>query len=537
MQPVFNAAPVSVNQPNQIVHYKNKTNDMKTITSALTALMLLSACAAFTQPGSLDSSFGSNGKVVKPTGSAGTFDHSLAIQQDGKIIVTGTSFNGINNDVILVRYKLNGSLDKSFGVNGITVTDLGSGEGGNAVAVQTDGKILVTGNSVLLRYRSNGLPDSSFGAYGKIYIPITGNCVAVQANGKILVGGNGGDCGTPGGCVSVARYNTVGSADSSFGTDGIVSIDITDPPEHFGHGIATSITILQKGKILLAGNNYDEGPGSGIVIARFTRDGKVDSSFGQIHQNSIFKEECYSVGIQSNGKILLAGTGTGYLSINGWDFDLRRLNPDGSFDTNFGTGGIVRTDFNYWDFGKALRIQPDGKILIAGYTSSNNSDYNFALARYKSNGRLDKTFGIKGKVITQLDGEDYAYSIALQQDGKIVVGGSSGTKFALVRYDGDTVLLNNNTDDIASNIISLYPSAGLKIYPNPVESILNIEFNKIGAVQKRINIFDVNGKLLISKLCDGNTALNVKQLIAGTYLIKMNDENGKELYNGKVIKQ
>jgi len=133
-----------------------------------------------------------------------------------------------------------------------------------------------------------------------------------------------------------------------------------------------------------------------------------------------------------------------------------------------------------------------------------------------------------------------AYSIAIQSDGKIVAAGSSGSDLALARYNGDNAGFNNLSNENISSIKNIEDNLKvneIKISPNPVQSILNIEFNKTGAAQKRINIYNVNGRLLISKLSDGNTALNVKQLMAGTYLIKITDTDGNHLYSGKVVKQ
>ena len=98
------------------------------------------------------------------------------------------------------------------------------------------------------------------------------------------------------------------------------------------------------------------------------------------------------------------------------------------------------------------------------------------------------------------------------------------------------VLVNNsnNTNMISGSITS---SNLIKIYPIPVESVLNIEFNGNSAQKARVNMYNVNGKLLLSKSAVGSTQLDLKQLAAGTYLIKLNDENGRELYSGKVIKQ
>jgi len=514
---------------------------MKKLNFILIILLLIKSSLNFAQPGTLDSSFGNNGKVLKPSGGAFYFDHSLVIQTNGKIIVVGTNMETIT----LVRYNTGGALDKNFGKNGTVTADSGSGNTGNAVALQADGKIIIAGTAnhhmILERYKTNGSTDSSFGNNGKVTNNLfdNGNALAIQSDGKIIVAGDANNSvGNKSGFISVARYNTNGSPDLTFDKDGTVSTDITDPPEYFGSGYATSLAIQSDGKILLAGYNYDEFPQGGFVVVRYLSNGKPDNRFGtngQMHKyNYPNDDRCYSIAVLPDNKILLAGYSYGQQQGTGFDFVLLKLKVNGSFDSSFGTNGIVLTDFdNNQDFGHKVLVQPDGKIIVAGYADASIVT-EFILARYKPNGKPDKSFGDHGKVISYLNRPAQAFSAALQTDGKIILAGlAAGGVFALARYKGDGSL----EDAIINTSVVSKDKKQYFIYPNPFQSTLNIEFNKDIILNKTINIYDVNGRLLLTKAAPGNAQIDVKQLTAGTYVIKINDENGKLLYNGKVVKQ
>jgi uncharacterized delta-60 repeat protein len=169
----------------------------------------------------------------------------------------------------------------------------------------------------------------------------------------------------------------------------------------------------------------------GDLDTTFDSDGKVTTAIGASDN------EAYSVAIQSDGKIVAAGS-----SKNGsnYDFALARYNTDGTLDTNFGTGGKVITAIgSSTDVAESVAIQSDGKIVAAGF-SNNGSNNDFALVRYNTNGTLDTTFDSDGKVTTAIgSANDAAYSVAIQSDGKIVAAGfsnnGSNNDFALVRYN------------------------------------------------------------------------------------------------------
>jgi len=520
---------------------------MKTLTSALTVLMLLITVSAFAQPGSPDSSFGTNGKRVKPAGKG----YAMAIQTDGKIVMAGSRrTNGNWYNLMLARYLSNGSIDKSFGNKGSTVMDFGGYSKAFSIAIQADGKIVAAGTALkdfaIARFNPDGRPDSSFGINGKVTTDFAGygsrrevNFVAIQPDNKIIVIGtvyHDGDLSS----IALARYNADGSLDTGFGNGGGLIAHIAGD---FDEGYAV---ILQPGgKIVAIGYAYmgviDHDPQE-FVLIRYNANGNIDSSFGtngytftNIH-NFDFPT---AAAVQTNGKIVVAGYSMDD-SYFVFTIALARYTKDGLPDSSFGTNGTVITSVGRIDDrAYGLTIQPDNKIVVAGSTSDSTGEDLF-VARFPPKGKFDKTFGVNGIVITDFGRNDVARSVALQADGKIVAAGSSGKDLALARYNGDNAVFNNVSNE---NISSLKNTEGslsaneINIYPNPIESILNIEFNKTGTVQKRISIYDVSGKLFITKSAEGNTQIDVKRLIAGTYLIKITDASGKLLYSGKVIKQ
>jgi len=227
------------------------------------------------------------------------------------------------------------------------------------------------------------------------------------------------------GNFAVARYHPDGSLDTSFDGDGKVTSIL-------GTGAslaaATCVTLQSDGKILTAGfsnNNF--------ALVRYNTDGSLDASFDQdgvVTTDLGGADQARGMAIQPDGKIVLAGYGSGSI-----DFALTRYNTDGSFDTSFDGDGKVLTNFGSSDRGWSMALQADGKIVVAGI--SNN---NFALARYNTNGSLDAGFGNLGTVTTDLGSVDSISSVAVQPDGRILAGGYSNNNFALARYNPDGTL-------------------------------------------------------------------------------------------------
>jgi uncharacterized delta-60 repeat protein len=393
--------------------------------------------------GVLDTSFNSpNGFIIQPIGSSNDWGYSLAIQSDGKILLGGNC----NNDFCIARFNSNGTLDTSFGSSGKVIQPIGSYHDlGYSLAIQSDGKILLggycynggDGDFCIARFNSNGTLDTSFGSSGKVIQPIGswndyGNPLAIQPDGKILLGGFCFNRSNWDFCI--ARFNSNGTLDTSFGSNGKVIQDI-GLPEDYGFSLA----IQSDGKILLGGY-CKNGSNFYFCIARFNSNGTLDTSFGSsgkvIQPIGSSYDNAYSLAIQPDGKILLGGyckNGSNFY------FCIARFNSNGTLDTSFGSSGkVIQSIGIYGDFGSSLAIQPDGKILLGGNCRDVSND-DFCIARFNSNGTLDTSFGTGGKVIQPIGSyNELGYSLVIQPDGKILLGGrcynGSDYDFCIARF-------------------------------------------------------------------------------------------------------
>jgi uncharacterized delta-60 repeat protein/RHS repeat-associated protein len=347
--------------------------------------------------------------------------------------------------------------------DGQQTTNFESGSGfDQATAVALDnGNILVvgitgTGTFGLVRYiddpggSDDGQPDTSFGSGGLVTTTFSaGNAsasaVAVDStNGKIVVAGVVVD-GSGHNEVALARYNdSDGSLDTTFGpsSTGLVTLDMGT-----GWTSTNAVAIEGDGSILVAGSMDGH-----FAVLHFHSNGTQDTSFGSSGVATVdfggTDETPAAMALDSSGLILVAGTTT--QSGTGQDFALARLNTDGSLDTIYGLGGTITTDFGGNDVATSMAIQSDGKILVAGYSDQGGSD-SFALARYIATDyglSIDNSFGTDGLVTTSFgDGDDVAAGVAVDADGRIVVGGStlldsngdvdSQPHMALARYLSD----------------------------------------------------------------------------------------------------
>jgi uncharacterized delta-60 repeat protein len=346
--------------------------------------------------GDLDTTFGGDGIVTTPIGSSHDFAEAVAIQADGKIVAAGYGLVGSNRDFAVVRYTTAGGLDTTFGGDGIVTTPIGSRDDyAQAVAIQADGKIVAAGygfiaslrsdyDFALVRYTTAGGLDTTFGGDGVVTTPIGSRAdyakaVAIQADGKIVAAGYGFIASvTAGNDFALARYTSGGALDTTLGGDGIVTTRIGS-----SHDVAESVAIQPGGKIVLAGHSII-GSSRDFALARYTSGGALDSTFGGdgivITRIGSSHDAAEAVAIQPDGKIVVAGLSTIGSSR---DFALARYTTAGALDTAFGGGdGIVTTAIGSGgDLGRAVALQPDGNIVVAGFGFTTSSD-DFVLVRF-----------------------------------------------------------------------------------------------------------------------------------------------------------
>lgn len=405
-------------------------------------LVVLVTQSALAQPGALDTTFSGNGWAATDFGGGLNLAYDVAISQvDGTIVAVGQA-GGSGGRFALARYQTNGALDPSFGGDGKVITNFTPGfDGAFGVAIQADGRIVAAGRAegsggrvALARYDTDGTLDDTFGGDGRVLTNLTPGddyawAVAIQsADQKIVVAGGAGGAG---GRFALARYDTDGTLDASFGGDGRVMTDFTNAYDY-----VDAIEIQSDGRIVAAGATNYYGSTPRFALARYDTDGTLDGTFsGDGKLTTSFPGGyawAFGVAIQDDDKIVAAGQ-------TGSSTALARYLPNGTLDPAFsGDGRVVANLAAGQDYADEVMIQPDGKIVTVG-TSHPTNDTRLALARFNAGGMLDSTFSGDGKVLTNLSpGLDWATGAALQPtDGKIVVAGrigGSGGRFVIARY-------------------------------------------------------------------------------------------------------
>ena len=548
---------------------------MKTKLFIQAIISTLTLATAFSQSGTLDTSFGVNGKVITTytTSTSLTADeiYSTIIQPDGKILtagvtyeITGQAFSRFK--FVLERYNTNGSIDATFsGGSQGNILNIGVTLANNAKSVnmklQPDGKILVVGTDqptvndqtklAVVRYNSDGTLDLTFGQNGYFISNATnleniGADLFVMPNGKILVASSANtDLLSNSSNLYIYKLNSNGSLDSTFGSNGIQTISLglnlanTDAADD-----AKKIIGLADGKILIAGFTEAVSNNDGLnnfAVARLNANGSVDQSFGTNGVQIIdfgFDDQLTSMQVTPDNKILLAG--------NVYNFDLSstkialvRLNTNGAIDTSFGTNGKVTTTVgsSLNDVIFDMKVQLNGSIIVGGSTENPNSllASDFVLIKYASNGALDTSFGTGG--IATLDfnsSNETINSIAIQTDGKIIATGVmsvSNQQMALARFNNST--LGGEEFEKILNSIS--------IAPNPFKNKFTLDFKLTNTENISIELFDISGRkiqtLINAQKFDAGTNsenFEINNLSNGLYVLTIS--NGKLSKNIRLVK-
>ena len=406
--------------------------------------------------GYLDNSFSTDGLATASVSGFSISATDMAVLSNRKVIVVGTATSNSTHNTFMevARYNANGTLDTSFGVSGFSSSRVPGSAA--AVAMQSDGKIVVVGTDSggsefkVVRFTANGDLDTTFNHTGVAVTTFDSSGpnsagaadVAIQKDGKIVVAGRA----YTGGFLSsnfdaaVVRYNTNGSIDGSFGSGGKADIGLGD--REYGEALTidyagNSANNPDFGKIVVVGaaaNTPDTT--RKFLIARLKTNGQLDTSFHHTGKfsSAFVSEYQYSdaraVVVQASNKIVIVGS-VGATSTSAHNFGIIRLNPDGSGDSSFGpSNGQTEVDFGANDAADSVVVSQTGKLLVGGVTGAK-----VAIVSLTSNGLIDNAFGPNGngKVVTPaVSGNIYGGGIALAPDSKVVVSG--GSNFGTERY-------------------------------------------------------------------------------------------------------
>lgn len=445
---------------------------MKKVTSTLTTILLCLYVSA--QVGTLDDQFNNpDGYVINNvlgiTGNNET-GQSIATHSDGRVVV---AIKSANEYIVLVRYKTNGTLDSTYGTNGVVDLRRVSTHSAvpYAVTVLSDNKMLVAGWSwgstkdfSLLKLKENGTPDSTFGTDGWVVTDVgsghdEAHSLAIQNDGKIVLAGysyNGTDSN-----FAVVRYTSTGILDNGVGGfgggTGMVTLDINV------NDIAKSVVIQTDQKIVVGGTSDDGGANPNFTVVRYNTDGSLDATPGNFGTGGIAdidlgnngagsEDNGFGLALQSDGKILMTGMSKG-VSFTNNDVATIRLTTAGALDPAFNsTGAIVNRTGSFTSAGiavfnngssasntdegaRSVALQSDGKIFVGGDAQGAGSLFYLLLVRYNSNGTPDNTFdgGGDGAVTYDISTTDNEFGHAIRLHGsRIYFTGSAGNPSDLI---------------------------------------------------------------------------------------------------------
>jgi uncharacterized delta-60 repeat protein len=504
----------------------------------------------FSQNVVLDSSFGVGGKVITSLSSNGDGILTSEFQTDGRIVSLSSINNGTNySDIILSRHTINGSLDLSFGINGVLNTNLKSYYPIHALKIQSDDKILVSGsndttggNFSVKRFNSDGTIDTTFGNNGVslgAYQFLFDSALEIQNDSKILISGSffgsmQGDFRDFG----VIRLNLDGTLDTTFGNFGKVIQNIALNSDD----IVYSVKTLSDNKIIVSGYNYiDSNTGNDFVMMKLNSDGTLDTTFGT--DGKIITDfggsdffPCLALG--QNDEIFVGGiTRIMVNNVVKSNISIGKYNSDGLIDTSFGINGKVNTQATNPDFSLSISeiiVLNDGKLMCAG-VDYNTQIFDMLIFRYNSDGTLDTTFDSDGIFNQNFNPTgNYFSSIKIQSSGRIICGGSidSGS-------GSDSVLVGYNVLNLS---VPQFSKSQFSVSPNPFSDSINLSFTSNETQILDIDLFDVNGGKIQNLVSQKQFSSGKNQqkldlpetLSKGIYFLNLND--GNKTQSIKIIK-
>jgi uncharacterized delta-60 repeat protein len=521
---------------------------------AIILLTILSGANSYSQiPGTLDSSFAINGmQILKPSNG---FENAneLVILPDDKIVGVGFTTGPLGDwDLAAFRLHADGTVDSTFGVNGLTIFDIaGNYDYGNAIYRLNDGKLLIAGGATLpnwsdidyfvARLNEDGSIDESFGTGGISQIHADGSedlfySLAVQPDGKILAVGQDQRAGQTLIDGIIMRLEADGKVDSTFGTNGIVKTDI-----EYDYSLFRDLLLNEDGSIIAAGNcandNYD------ILLAKYDNDGQPDATFGnngiKVHNLNTGTDDAFAIMRHPiDGRILIGGR-IGHGSSK-TDMLLMAIDESGAIDSAFGVDGLSIQDVKSAETFTDMTVQTNGKIVMCGTSGGTGLGSNdWLVARFNEDGTVDSSFGQSGGYTITEAGSFFseADGVALQSTGRIITVGIAAND------NNDMGILAYYGDDIATGMGAIQTSAQSTVsaYPNPSSGAftltLKTDENMEGDV--RVQIINQVGQIMYehsAELQRGSFTQEFNENIvtqSGIYLVKV--IAGAKEFTGKVL--
>lgn len=499
---------------------------MKTyINTIITSLLALTV---FGQAGELDLAFNGDGIFTQDFNGDG-FAQTAALQPDGKILIGGR-LDGSDDDLLLMRLDTYGNPDLTFGSQGYTIVDyLGDDEQIQSIAVTPSGQIItlsecdsanVTG-ALFTRFFSNGQIDQSYGDQGHKFVNTptgsnsnTWNDMALLQDGSVLATGRVNATG--GYTGGILKMNSSGQVDQSFGTNGLLQLSNNGSNVNL-----KDLEALPNGDFFVLGSTTLQG-NRAIYLAKLDASGNMVSTFGGNGylvlglSGAPFPKHLL---IKPDGKIFI----TAQAYINGWSqiVNIQLLNT-GQLDQSFGTNGRTDTQILFGHTNaNASALLPDGKFLLTG-SSDGPWNEDFALARLKSDGSLDKSFHFDGYVTKNVGGgNDYVADAVLQLDGRMVLVGNSANQsdniISAARFlTGYSSAIEINENAAAINLVA---------YPNPCSDWLRIEA-PANVRTLKAQLFNLQGNMIWDKMIDPANAIDMQALSAGLYILRLQTSSG-----------
>ena len=483
---------------------------MRTLRPSLSAALgLLCLGTLQAQPGTLDPGFNGTGYVIQPVNDLEGVQR-IVMQPDQKIITLGMSWDAnFTAHAYAFRYLPDGSLDTDFATDGVFSHELDNEALLYSAVVKNDGRILLVGTTtdyqkyriMLIQLNSDGTLDTGFGSGGvvtSLVSPAANSAedmafdVALDGDGRILVCGSSSDENNVRRPV-VVRFTSTGELDTTFGDQGVATI----PVMAVGASAFKAFQLQPDGRIVAAGFFGETELWYTLLIVRFNADGSLDETFSDDgivkHNHGNVDDAAYDIELTADGSILVAGK---TVTVT-YDYSalLMKFTPNGEVDESFGDSGAVVEDLDLYDYAWELELQPDGRILMAGTSGEGPpNSFDMAVWKYAPDGSRDITFGNNGFSAPAIP-DRYAmiYGLALQADGRVLVGGQARTE-----NNENHFLLARLENDLSSGIADRQGAIAAPVMPNPAAagSTITILTDAPVTADARILLHAMDGRLV-----------------------------------------